>query len=294
MRRAPTGKPISLTSRDIEIFRWLARYRYLRSTYLHAAAGGASETRLKERLGGLFHEGYIDRPQMQWERADARYQPAVYEIGTRAERILAEHGVTDAAARTFLRPAVHRQFAHSVMICECLASIELAANACEHLRFVSWPEVLAKAPDRTKALPVPYCMPIPGGAVVPDGLFGLEYRHEDRKAYRFFALEIDRGTMPLTRYDARKTSLLGKLAAYREIVDGALYKSHLGVPNLLILTVTTSTARSEEALVRFAEQGEQPQFLFKAPEPCALLAPDPRLLLEPWSRAGLAPLSIGR
>src|SRR5271156_5031299 len=92
MRRRSTGKRIAITPRDIEIFRALGRYRYLRSTYLHALAGGASETRFKERLGDLFHEGYLDRPAKQWEFARARYQPVVYELGEGARRVLSESG----------------------------------------------------------------------------------------------------------------------------------------------------------------------------------------------------------
>ena len=65
MRRFRTGKRIELTKRDIAIFRWLSRYRYLRSSYLHAFVGGKSETRFKERLGDLFHEG---RPGRIWQR----------------------------------------------------------------------------------------------------------------------------------------------------------------------------------------------------------------------------------
>src|ERR1700743_3862316 len=81
MRRTRTGKRIELTARDVEIFKLLSRYRYLRSTYIHAFVGGASETRFKERLGDLFHEGFLDRPEAQWEFADARCMPAVYENG---------------------------------------------------------------------------------------------------------------------------------------------------------------------------------------------------------------------
>ena len=75
MRRLSLGKTLALTSRDLAIFRALAEYRYLRSTHLHAFSGGASETRFKERLGDLFHEGYLDRPSQQWEFADARTAP---------------------------------------------------------------------------------------------------------------------------------------------------------------------------------------------------------------------------
>ena len=44
MRRTGTGRRIELTARDVEIFKLLGRYRYLRSTYIHAFVGGAFET----------------------------------------------------------------------------------------------------------------------------------------------------------------------------------------------------------------------------------------------------------
>jgi hypothetical protein len=54
MRRKSSGKRVELTARDIEIFKVLQRYRYLRSTYLYAFVGGKNETRFKERLGALY------------------------------------------------------------------------------------------------------------------------------------------------------------------------------------------------------------------------------------------------
>ena len=57
MTRAASGKHVELTARDIEIFKLLQRYRYLRSTFLYAFVGGKNETRFKERLGALFHDG---------------------------------------------------------------------------------------------------------------------------------------------------------------------------------------------------------------------------------------------
>jgi hypothetical protein len=78
MRRMSQGKRIALTPRDFDIFRWLCRYRYLRSTYLHAFVGGTSETRFKERLGDLFHEGYLDRPDQQWQFSGYLSSPVVY------------------------------------------------------------------------------------------------------------------------------------------------------------------------------------------------------------------------
>jgi len=119
MVRAPKGKRLALTPRDLELFRSLARYRYLRSTYLHAFAGGASATRFKERLGDLFHEGFLDRPARQWDFADARHSPVVYELGERAARLLGS-GALASMARTYpgrgLRAGVCRRAGQRVSV----------------------------------------------------------------------------------------------------------------------------------------------------------------------------------
>ncbi|HEX3810322.1 MAG TPA: replication-relaxation family protein [Rhizomicrobium sp.] len=291
-----TGKAIALTPRDLEIFRSLIHYRYLRSTYLHAFAGGASPTRFKERLGDLFHEGFLERPGQQWQFAHARYRPALYEIGDGARRALHAHGVTETGARTFLRGTVHRQFAHSVMICECLASIELAARQSIGLRFISWPEIVARAPAMTRAAPIPFRIELSSRALIPDAIFGLEYAQGDKRVYRFFALEADRATMPVSRSSTGQTSYLGKLADYSEITRRELHKSWWRIPNLIVLTVTTSEPRMHEIRRRLTTNADgNSAFLFKtvAEEGCPLKDPVQSLLCEPWTRAGdLPPLRI--
>jgi hypothetical protein len=294
MRRTSSGKKLALTERDFSIFRVLAEYRYLRSTYLYAFAKGASETRFNERLGDLFHEGFIDRPEKQWDLMDARSTPVVYEIGERARRALSERGHPVANARTFLGPAAHRQFVHSRFICECLASIELAAREHTNLRFIAWSEILSRAPASTRSSPIPFRVPFESSSVIPDGLFGLEYLTDRGKAYRFFALEVDRGTMPISRTDETKTSYLAKLVGYREIIERRLHKQHWGISSLFVLTVTTNRERLAEILGRHGERGASPLFLFKSITPSSLASPAAQLLCEPWERSGLPALVVDR
>lgn len=291
MTRSRIGKRIMLTKRDIEIFRLLRRYRYLRSTYIHAFVGGASETRFKERLGDLFHERYLDRPSQQWDFADARCMPVVYESGRGSRKALRACGSgLDEDGRQVAATA-HRQFLHALMICEALASIELAVREDENLRFIAWPEILARAPEAIRASRTPLRLPIPsGGYLVPDGVFGIEYRDKGTKTFRFFALEADRGTMPIARTNPKQSSYLGKLAAYGEIVARQVHKTHWGIPNLLVLTLTTSAARASEIVAKL--DAGNPVFLFKVAEEGVLTKPTPELLTESWMRAGHAPLRI--
>ena len=315
MRRTRTGKRIELTARDVEIFKLLERYRYLRSTFIYPFVGGASETRFKERLGHLYHEGgYLDRPQQQWQFANSRYMPVVYENTDAARRLLKEYGVAGAEPRTTLvrgGAGANRQFAHSLMICEILASIELGVRGDPNLRFISCQEIFAKAPETTRDSPHPFRIPVPlsqapgdrrtvqGGAyIVPDGLFGLEYEGGGKKSYRFFALEADRATTPVFRSNPNQTSYLRKILAYRDIIARQIHKSHLGIPNLLVLTVTTNERHMEQIMKLLGELiGSSAAFLFKMMEALGSLgkapSPMPGILTEPWQRVGFPGLSIG-
>jgi hypothetical protein len=294
MRRTPTGKRIEITQRDMEMFKLLERYRYLRASYIHAFVGGASETRFKERLGDLFHEGYVDRPSQQWEFASARHSPVVYESGAGARRVLQALSSEDVGRYTFLAEGAHRQFLHSLMICEILASFDLAIRVREGLRFIGWPEILGKAPDATQRSHTPFRLPVPsGGSLVPDGLFGIEYALDGAKRYRFFALEADRGTMPIQRSKPGQTSYLGKIAAYREITSQQVHKAHWGIPNLLVLTVTTSEARMQAMMAGLGNDvGSNASFLFKAITGADLARPANHLLFKIWDRASFDPLQI--
>lgn len=298
MKRMGTGKRIELAPRDIEIFKLLERYRYLRSTYIHAFVGGASKTRFKERLGDLFHEaGYLDRPIEQWQAVDARYFPTIYENTERARRLLRENGYEDLVRWSSER-SHNRQFAHTLLTCEVMASIEFAALADGTIRFIPMMEILAKAPLATRTNPNPVAIPVYSpelsSYVVPDGLCGLEYQRDEKRSYRFFALEIDRATMPVVRSRQGQTSFAGKLSAYREIISRQVYKSHLGLPNLLVLTVTANERHKAEIMRATANlAGEGAAFLFKALEG-GTENPMRSLLNEAWERADYPSLSISK
>lgn len=318
MHRISVGKRIELTERDLELFKLLNRYHYLRSNFLYAFLGGSSATRFKERLGHLYHDGrYINRPEQQWQYANCRYMPVIYELDTKGEQVLRELGLMqeDSPLLKKGRMGAHRQFAHQLMICDCMSSIELGVRQDPDLRFISWQEIIAKAPEETRNGDNPFELPVTishtfsrtGKAqradikVVPDGLFGLEYGHEGKKTYRFFVLEADRSTIPIARSNLRQTSYLRKILAYREIATQTIHKSRLGVPNLVVLSVTTNEHHAINIMTlveELAHEGKSKLFLFKtisslgdfgkAPEPT------PQILTSPWQRVGYESMCINR
>lgn len=320
MKRKRTGKRIELSGRDLEILKLLNRYRFLRSTHIHALVGGKSQKRFIERLGDLYHEGgYVDRPKQQWQAINARYMPAVYELGDAGREVLVrydlagQHVAPSAAGHRHLG----RHFQHELMICDILSSIEIGVRANPMLRFICWPEILAspKMPEATRNSVLPMAMPVsithsgPGARrlyrsdrpLLPDAVFGLEYTAGGKKQFRFFALEADRNTAPVSRASLRQGSWLRKILQYREIATRSLYKTVWGLPNLLVLTVTTGD-RHKRNIMRLVDEltgGKgSTTLLFKTMPSLASLerAPlaEPDILTECWQRTGHPEFFIDR
>lgn len=253
--RQSTGRRVAPTEADIAIFEALHRHGPLPSTYLHAFAQHLrrSEGRTKERLGHLYHEDntphggpYLERPWQQWRSMNARYQPVISENTRYADQVLEERGVIAEAARPQGSAA---QFEHRFMVACITASIELAIRETPGLRFIPQREILARAPNPTIEIPcsIAYTNQRTGKhqrlekPLVPDALFGIEYRREGGSAFRFFMLEADRATEPIRRADLNETSYLRKLLQYRAVIEGGLYKQHFGMKaGMLVLNVTTN------------------------------------------------------
>ena len=287
---------MALSPRDLEIFGLLNRYRYLRSTFIHAFVGGYKVALIK-RLGVLYHDGYLDRPKQQCQAINARYMPAVYELGRKGEQALRASGVA-------VNTMPSQQFSHALMICDILSSIELGIKADPRLRLISWEDIVAKMPAAARAQRYPLELPCNisftfprsrttrrlSKPLIPDAVFGIEYKAS--KSFRFFALEADRNNEPIIRNNLSQTSYLRKILQYREIAKGT-YKSHWGLPNLLVLNVTTSE-RHKANIVKLVNdltlnKGAS-YLLFKTMPSLASLEraplPDANMLTEAWQRAG--------
>ena len=92
-----------------------------------------------------------------------------------------------------------RQFTHTLLTSEILASIELEVRDHPGLYFVSSTEILARTPQYGVETLYPLALPAPGERgrpvhVVLDGLFGLEYVDGEKMSCRFFVLGLDRAT----------------------------------------------------------------------------------------------------
>lgn len=282
------------------------RHGPLSSSYLHTFSKGThrSEKRALDRLTDLYHEAetphggpYLDRPWQQFKTFDARYQDLVYDLASAAETALKEHGLWSDYAAAPSGPWLHRYMVSSIT-----ASIELATLDDASLAYIPQAEILARAKTALR-YPVPLTDSQTGRRetrdLIPDALFGLEYRQRTGRMYRFFVVEADRGTEPSKASRFNRKSHLRNLLQYREYIGNGLYKRHLNLSApLLVLNVSTSEqtqARMITLVNELSDQGisyqlfqtcEQFGRVFTPPKPM------PQLLRGEWVRAARPSLRI--
>lgn len=247
-RPTSTGKRVTPQPRDLLWFQKLHEHGPLSSSHLHAFSKhlASSEKRSRDRLTDLFNEGntphggaYLTRPVQQFATLDARYQELVHDIGKPAERALREADLWNEYGTSPGGPWKHR-----AMVAAITASIELEAIADPNLSYIPQHAILARA-GTTLRYPVSFKDPRTGReerhVLIPDAIFGLEYRHSGTPLYRFFLVEADRATEPASASSFSRKSYLRNFLQYREYIGRGLYKEHLKLTApLLVLNVSTS------------------------------------------------------
>ena len=249
-RRAAPEKPLLLTERDLAIFDALECYRFLTSDLICRLIQGSPD-KIRRRLQLLFHDGYVDRPDVQIKL----YQPTtndpfIYALGGKGVKALRAYdgahigirGITNRN-KTAKRPYIQ----HSLAIAEVITAFECCAGDdfipqsqlmphTDNSRTPHWRVMLdtENASGQREGL-----------GVVPDNAFGLSGK--DGKT-RYFFLEADNGTMPVTRTGPRQTSLLQKVRAYLASNDERIPQQLLGIPAFRVLFVLPSKQRLQTLL----------------------------------------------
>jgi hypothetical protein len=296
--RAPKDASFVLKERDLILFETIHKHGPLPSNYLYefTRTHNKSELHLKHRLTKLYHgltDGtyFLERPPQQYQSFLARAQKSIYDLAPSAKILLAETGR--------LSPFVGERtdhFLHRFMSACVSASIELACKKAD-IRYINRQEIFSheKCPEQTRRATNPMVLPVKGKHLVADNLFGIDYGGQ----FRFFAVEIDRNTESIERRNLDQNTFGKKLKAYFDIQHNRIFKEVWGIPNLLVLTITTNAthmANMISHLSRVATPHEE-KFLFKAKPEFGVNWRVPAimhdLLTEPWARTS-TPFDISR
>jgi hypothetical protein len=269
----------------------LNRRRLARSNFLTAYMGGNAQNRRKE-VGDFAAAEYLalfpsDGGDLL-ERSYPRTFFRIYGKGPRGNRALKAAGI-----EPIKHPDIGDQFWHQMFIDDILMSIEIA---CKQLG-LTFTDQYAILGDTPLELPCKINFVYPNNdkvhtsdkALCPDALFAIEGT--------YFALEADRGTEPIERSNLNQTSYLRKFLQYAHVLKTGPYKTQWGLPNLMVLHVSSRQDRTT-ALMRYMERlGAKSQSqCFKSAASLVSAARAPRplaaLLTDPYQRVGYDPYHI--
>jgi Replication-relaxation len=251
-RRASEPPAFQLTDGDVEIVRLLARHRFLRSTHI-AALIGRSLDRTNDRLKGLFHHGYLDRPRSQLDYYPNGSAPMVYALADRGARLLIARDGIDFANVEWSRNnrRAGRPFVdHQLEIMDFYIALQCAMRDRVDACLIHPDELVAAFPDQSFSPSNPFALRVKTSikgvqqeiGLVPDLAFGILYPNGSR---RCFFVEIDRGTMPVVRSDITQTSFERKMRAYLSAHASKQHERHFGWKTFRVLTVTTDEYREQ-------------------------------------------------
>jgi len=307
MKARATGKRVSLTERDWIWLKALHRHGPLPSSFLleFVKPLQMNEKRAKERLRDLFHEdrtpnggAYLIRPVQQFQTIDSRYNQLIYDLAPAAMQALkARQGWSGAAG------AQGGPWWHKLMISCVTASIELATMQRCDLQFIPQARILDRA--QTKLECAVECVDPKSGRLVkkvlkPDALFGLEYQSSGRSRFRFFIVEADRATEPLTASDFNRKSAEKQGTLYQAYVETGVYREHLKLTSPLLVLNVVSQAKRMDSILELAHRkfGGQNYQLFQVwsefASPARPPSPNFNLFTQSWNRPGMPPVLIDR
>jgi hypothetical protein len=259
--RRTNPKPMALTTRDLKHLARVARYRFLTSAQLAALDGGSPQNVVRS-LRLLFDHGYLDRPASHLVMVPLQgTRPLVYALGQRGARALRAHGhlVDDRVDWTEKNKRAGAVFIeHTLGIAEFLSGLEVACRLRGDVSLIHEEQVLEGAPEATRRAREPLRFAVDTTvrgrrhqfSVVPDGLFGLHFA-DDSASY--FMLEVDRGTIPITRSERKgssawQKSITYKLATYWEGWKAGRHVEQFGLKQMRVVMLTNSEERMKHML----------------------------------------------
>jgi len=233
-----SGKHIRLGKRDLRWLEALHHHGPLAASELHAFTSKdyPSDKNARARLTDLFNEpiapyakALLIRPHQQNQTIDARHKELIYDLSPAGIQALKNHDLWQQ-----YQPKVGGPWWHKRETAKTTAELEIACLNRTDLNYIHAYKILERAQTdlRFETIYKEVSGPKAGQMVkrplIPDGLLGLEYVAEDGvTSYRFFVLEVDRGTEPLTTSHHRRKSIERMLAQYDTWIGQGQYKRDL-------------------------------------------------------------------
>jgi hypothetical protein len=224
--RSEATDPLKLTSRDLELIRDVAEFRFLNTEQLLALHEG-SQRNLMARLTLLFHHGYLDRPKIQKTKHLAS-KHVVYSLERRGAEELSKNADEREGFFRRIKEAQHTSalIPHALMISQFRICLMLALKNHPEAKLLRWVQG-----NDLKVL-----LQKRGGnpPLVADAFFVLDMPEYEHPCF----LEADRATENEERFT-------NKLRMYWRHNREKSFQSSLGVSHFRVLTITPNEKRAE-------------------------------------------------
>ena len=254
------ANPIQLTERDLVILKSLHKYRFLTTDHLQALTGTKSRWAMNNRLRKLYDHKYIDRPKAQaalFAYADKR--PTVYALGNAGANLLSNRFNIPMPPKVYWteknRRVREKHIEHTLGISDFMVGVEMECMNSDHLEMIDPQVILGRSPVQTQNSKYPFRWKTKirhNGqphefSIVPDYVFGIRDKNAPpQRNEKFYFVEIDRATMPVTRRDIKQTSYMRKIHSYADTFERGLAERRFGMKGFQMLTVTTSHKRIQD------------------------------------------------
>ena len=242
-KRSNAIAPLRLTARDRKILETVHRHRFLRSDRIAELVEGSRQHVLR-RLQRLYHHGYLERPRCQIDYFQSGSRRIAYGIGnTGAAWLKRELALPYHKLEWKTKNHVGKLFLeHALLISEIMVAVELACRNRKDVRLLSADDL------GVPKMREPFQWSVDIGPrlkyrVIPDRIFGLEFAGKRR----WYFLEADRATMPVTRTRLDQSSFQRKSLAFEATWKQKIHHE-FGIHRFRILTVTTNAERVQRMI----------------------------------------------
>jgi hypothetical protein len=247
---------LEVTEGDKDIIEAIGHHRFLNKAQVCRLFAHRDKTHIGRRLTELFHQGYLDRPPIQLamrtKNADGVWvrMPMIYSITKRGVEKLGQEraAVLGRGKMSFVNKVNEggRIFTEHILgIADVNIAVDCALRAYPHLERLSEGLLQSRLSEERRGSLHPWGLKVRGKngelGVVPDLVFVVGKKDKSKKWS--FAVEVDRGHMPVERRSLSQTSIMRKVIAYARAHTQGLFAKEFGWGGYRILFLVPSEDR---------------------------------------------------
>jgi len=288
------------TKKLFDLLSTVYSFRYLRSHFLYELVDSPL-LGVREQITRRKKQGLIEEPKKHTRSYLSFFDHRILGITPKGVEYMRRMDAAGIAGEQVTKvPELDpdyeaRDFPHTMMVCDTLASINIGFKALPDYRFIPWTEIVARS-DNQHPLRWPYQVTHKGqskeATMIGDGLFG--FQRPNGKA-TFYVVEAERMS-PKNPNTLSRSSTKLKILAYNNIISNKGYLMS-GAKNMKVLFVFPTDARAKAA-AELAEElvGPSNRFRFTAIptqfEQVKEPTPFPHIVTDPLYRAGMESIPL--